>query len=238
MKYPELQNLIQKAKSGNSDSMVELALLYQSNYAHILLTEAVRQFHLLLFKTTAVQLSQGFRAMLEREPQITQAVNDYKDDPCLRSLNTMLETLISAGRKNSEDMLTKISIVISCSFQILAKEYDGIIKHVMPEYSNEALDTDKTQAFLERPTFKTFVEDLKQLNSHFKLYNDNKRSKSLLLSAVAKGNRQAVRLLSENYYIPAIEILPGRQMINSLLGESYNIVTVWDKAREYSSLPI
>ena len=238
MTYPELQNLIQAARSGNSDSAVELALLYQEDYAHILLTEIVRQFHLLLFKTVAVQLSQGFRLLLGTESQIAQAVNNYKDNPSLRSLNTMLETLISSGRKNGEEMLTKISIVILRSFHTLAKEYNGIIMRIMPEYSDEVLNSSETQAFLKHPTFKTFVEDIRQLNSHFKSYKDIKRSKSLLLYAVTKGNRNAVRLLSVNYGIPSIEIIRERQMNNSLLGQSHNIVTVWDKAREYRTFPV
>ena len=237
MTYPELQNLIQTARSGNSDSAVELALLYQEDYAHILLTEIVRQFHLLLFKTLAVQLSQGYRHLLDTESQIAQTVNNYKDDPSLRSLNTTLETLIAAARRNGEEMLTKISIVISRSFQTLAKEYESLLNRIMPEYSNEVMSTTEVQAFLQRPTFKTFVENVKQLNSHFKLYNDKKRSESLLLYAVAKGNRHAVRLLSENYDIPTIEIIPRRRMNNSLLGQSHDIVTVWDKARESHSLP-
>lgn len=238
MTYPELQNLIQKARSGNRDSAVDLAQLYKSGYAHIVLTEAIRQFHSLLFKTIALQLSQGLRPLLDKVPEIAETVNRYKDNPSLRCLNTVLDTLLASGRKFGDEVLTKISILISRSFQTLAKEQDGIINRLMPEYSAETLAMEEVTAFKERPNFKRLVEEVKELNTRFKSISDKKRSRSMMLYAANLGSSCAVKFLSESYNMPPVTVIPGRQLNNSLLGRSYDVITVWNKAREFNSFPV
>lgn len=238
MTYTELHNLIEGAKSGDSDAAVELSLQFQSDYAHILLTETIRQFHSLLFKTIALQLSQGFKPLLTKFPEIAQAVNSYKDNPSLRSLSNLLETLLASGRSCGEEILTKISILISRSFQTLVKEHDGIIKRLMCEYSDDTFSMDEVIAFKERPTFKTFVEEVKALNDRFKSLRDYKKSRLMMLYAANLGSVQAVRHLSESYDTPIVEVIRGIQLSNSLLGYAYSVETVWDKAREHNSFPV
>lgn len=235
--YSELEALRSQAEAGNTDACINLAMMHRGEYAHICFAETVRLLHAVMFKAFAMQLSQGFKPLLNKVPAIATTVNQYKDEPGMRNLQGVLDILIGTGKKCGDDVLTNLSMVINRSFQTVANEFDRIIGKVMPEYSSERFVLDAVRLFKDQPTFRTFVETIKALNNHFKGYCDSDRCHALLIHAVNKENKRAVKLLEDYYHEPTIELNIGRQTNDSLLGQTYLFSTIWDKARDYLSYP-
>lgn len=236
--YTELEGLVSRAKSGDTDACIDLAIICRNTFAHISFAEAVRLTHTLIFKAIALQLSQGFKPLLQREPSVASTVNRYKDEPTMQNLQRVLELLISVGQKYGEEVLTAVSIVINRSFQKASDEFENLIKKTMRKNSCDMFLANTVRPFKSGPSFRTFVETVKKLNTHYKEYCDDDRCRELLLHAVCLGNKRAVALMSQYYDEPAAELKSDRRLNESLLGESFVFATIWDKSNKYQSFPL
>lgn len=236
--YSELEGIVARAKSGDTDACIDLAMMCRNTFAHISFAEATRLTHALIFKAIALQLSQGFKPLLQREPSVASTVNRYKDEPTMQNLHGVLELLISVGQRYGEEVLTAVSIVINRSFQKAADELENLIEKAMRKTSCDMFLSNTVRPFKSDPSFRTFVETVKKLNAHYKEYCDDDRCRELLLHAVCHGNKRAVALMSQYYDEPAAELKPDRRLNESLLGESFVFATIWDKSTKYQSFPL
>lgn len=232
--FIETENL---ANSGDNNAILSLAQVYETEIGRVRFSEAVRKFHLLIHRAVAMQLSQGFRSLVDREPSIASAVNSYKEDPSLQNLQTMLQILLDTGKKYGEDVFTKICYVISTAFKTLAKEFENILNSVMVDTYIFSPPRRTLEVFMANPSFKTFVECIKALNEHYKSIVDRDKAEELLFHLVSKNNPTATSRLVDDY---------GEQMVtikrtptnDSLLGYAYTFSTIWDKAQSYTTIPI
>lgn len=237
MNYSQFIETESLAKTGDSNAILSLAQVYETEIGRVRFSEAVRKFHLLIHQAVALQLSQGFRSLLDREPRIASVVNSYKYDPSLQNLQTMLQVLLDTGKKYGEDVFTKICYVISAAFKTLAKEFENILNSIMVDTYLFSPPCGVIEAFLSNPSFKTFVECIKVLNEHYKTKVDKDKAEELLFHLVSKNNSTAVSRLIEDYSENMV-VITRTPINNSLLGYSYSFSTIWDKAQSYTTIPI
>lgn len=236
MNYAQLIETEDLAKTGDTDAIITLAKVYETEIGRIRFPEAVRKFHLLVHRVIALQLSQECRPLLDKAPAIATSVNAYKDAPSMQNLQTMLQVLTSTGKIYGEDVFIKICYIISKAFQTLAKEFDNILCPITGT-STTSNSIKSVQDFKANPSFKTFIECIKALNTRFKDYTDSGRAKELLFHLVSKNDELATKMLIDNYSESKIVII-RRSSNNSLLGYSYSFSTIWDKAEQYSTISI
>lgn len=236
--YIDLQELSVRARKGDLDAVVELAEVYRNNYARISLAEAVRQCHIVMFKAIALQISNDYKGLLSLSPSLADVVNAYKDHPSLQHLHSILETLFMIGERSRSDWSMKINVLISRAFKTLSSEYKTIMSKIMATHESITLSSTEAIAFLSNPTFRTFVECVKMLNSEFKCSRDHRKSLALLMYALNHGNKKALSDLIEHHNQSCIQLCTRDFKADSLLGKRYIITTIWDDARRYSEYPL